>query len=84
MRDVKLGEIYQSLKTHLKQAGIDKTSLEAFLLLEWAASCTYKDIITDPDRILDAQIVEKINSALARRLRGESIHRIRGWRAKAT
>jgi len=80
MSERRLGELYQNLRASFKEAGLDKAGLEAFLLLEWAGSFAYKDIFADPDRILDAQLLAKVQSGFERRLLGESIHRIRGWR----
>jgi len=76
----KLGVIYQQLKQSFKQAGLHQSGLEAHLLLEWAAGLTYKDVISDPDKIVEEVICTQLGEGLERRLNGESIHRIRGWR----
>jgi len=80
VKDNELKIIYQQLKADFKQAGIGEAGLEAQLLLEWAADLSYKDIITDPDRRLNGAELTQLQQGLVRRLRGESIHRIRGWR----
>jgi len=75
-----LGSLYQHLRHYFADLSPGKTGLEAYWLLEWAADINYKDIVSDPDRLLDVETLAKLESGLKRRLRGESIHRIKGMR----
>jgi len=76
----RLGFVYQQLRQRFAASDMGKTGLEAFLLLEWAVGASYKDIVADPDRLLDEAHLAKIEEGVRRRLGGESIHRIRGYR----
>jgi len=80
MKERKLGAVYQQLRQSFKQANIDHGGLEAALLLEWGVGVTYQDIMTNGDWLIDEIDLKKIEDGLKRRLNGESIHRIRGWR----
>jgi len=76
----RLGDVYLRLKGCFKEIGSDNAGLEAYLLLEWVADIDYKDIVVNPDKLLGEKILCKLEEARARRLCGESVHRIRGWR----
>jgi len=69
--------IYQALKTQLKSAGIDNPELEARILLCEYAGVTDADILTGNIPDFDQA---KLQEAVARRIAGEPMGRILGYR----
>lgn len=69
--------IYQALKTQLKSAGIELPELEARILLREFANVSDADILTGNIPDFDQT---KLNEAVARRIKGEPMGRILGYR----
>ncbi|BCH22761.1 peptide chain release factor N(5)-glutamine methyltransferase [Mesorhizobium sp. L-8-3] len=80
MTDTTLGGMLRLARTELAAAGVAGAALDARLLVEHFSGSTRMDAITAPDRPLDAAIVGAIMAAVARRVRGEPVHRILGHR----
>ncbi|MGO4837725.1 protein-(glutamine-N5) methyltransferase, release factor-specific, partial [Rhizobiaceae sp. 2RAB30] len=80
MTDATLGEVLRLARTELASAGIASAALDARLLVEHFSGSTRMDAITTPDRPLDPAVVGAVMAALARRVRGEPVHRILGHR----
>lgn len=75
-----LYELYRIALRQLKAAGVDTPELDARLLLEHATATTHLDLIVNQGMEIDAAKQEALEQALARRLGGESVHRIVGHR----
>ncbi|MGN6535019.1 MAG: peptide chain release factor N(5)-glutamine methyltransferase [Mesorhizobium sp.] len=75
-----LAELLRKARRQLAEAGIADAALDARLLVEHFSGTTRIDAIADPDRPVDAGTVDDIQAALARRIAGEPVHRILGFR----
>jgi release factor glutamine methyltransferase len=75
-----LGQLHREAKLRLAQAGVETPSLDARLLVEHFSGTTRTQAISEPERPVDASAVATIVDALARRLAGEPVHRILGFR----
>jgi release factor glutamine methyltransferase len=80
MTDATLGGTLRLAKAELAAAGIADAALDARLLVEHFSGTTRIDAIAGPERPLEPQVVGAIMAALARRARGEPVHRILGFR----
>ncbi|WP_307280037.1 peptide chain release factor N(5)-glutamine methyltransferase [Phyllobacterium ifriqiyense] len=76
-----LMNVLRSARASLAEAGIESAELDARLLLEWIAGCDRLEIIRNPNRELGQHEYEALEAKLARRIKGESVHRIIGKRA---
>lgn len=70
----------RDVKFWLREAQIEFPDLEARILLEDLAGLTFVDIISNPDAELEIEATQKILDALRRRVEGEPISRILGYR----
>ena len=61
-------------------AGSDDPALEARMIVEHFTGTERRDAIVSPDRPFRRSSSRRSSSALARRLAGEPVHRIFGWR----
>jgi len=75
-----LGAVLRQVRSAFSQAGIASADLDARLIVEHYSGTTRTDSISAPGRILDTGIVDAIEMAVARRLSGEPVHRILGFR----
>jgi release factor glutamine methyltransferase len=75
-----LGALLRDARRRLTEAGIADAALDARLLVEHFSGTTRTDTITNPEKPVDRQIVKAIDTALARRIAGEPVHRILGFR----
>lgn len=73
-----LGEVLRHARARLSGAGIADAALEARLIVEHFSGTSRTDAISTPDRIV-TQLPE-IEQALNRRISGEPVHRILGFR----
>lgn len=73
-----LGELLRHARARLAGAGITDAAFDARLIVEHFSGTTRTDAISTPDRII-TQVVE-IEAALDRRIAGEPVHRILGFR----
>ena len=79
-RAMTLAELYRKARQMLHDAGVDAPDLDARLLLETFVGATHADLIARPDALIDADRRQAFESAVARRLAGEPVHRILGFR----
>lgn len=75
-----LGALHRDARRRLESAGIDGAAFDARLLVEHFTATTRAEAISDPDRMVDAQAVAAADAALTRRIVGEPVHRILGFR----
>lgn len=75
-----LDALLRRLRGTLAAAGIADAALDARLLVEQATSTDRIDMIRDPGRLIPAESVLAAETAIARRLAGEPVHRILGQR----
>ena len=75
-----LAEILAAARRRLSAADIDDPALEARMIVEHFGDLGRSDAITTPGRPVGSEIVARIEGALARRLAGEPVHRIFGYR----
>lgn len=75
-----LVELHRQTRQRLAQAGIDTPDIDARLIVEHLTSTTRTDAIADPGRHVAADMVAAIDKALARRIAGEPVYRILGFR----
>lgn len=71
---------YQNIKSQLASAGIETADLEARILLEDIAGIPRSEFIFQRDKELPDDISKQINSIIDRRVQGESLGRILGYR----
>jgi len=75
-----LGALIDYARRRLAEAEVDEPALEARIIVEHFTETTRTDAIAAPGRIVEADIVEKIASAVERRMTGVPVHRILGFR----
>jgi len=75
-----LGQLFYETKAKLEKAGHEQATLEARILLEWATKTTCKDVLVTPEKTVDDQSCHILKQAIERCERGESVHRIIGFR----
>lgn len=73
-----LGELLRHARQRLAAAGIADAAFDARLIVEHYSGTTRTDAVSAPDRIVGE--VAAIDMALARRIAGEPVHRILGFR----
>lgn len=73
-----LGEVLRHARQRLAGAGIADAALDARLIVEHFSGTLRSDAISTPDRIVTQ--LSEIESALERRIAGEPVHRILGFR----
>jgi release factor glutamine methyltransferase len=77
---VTLVELLTDARHRLAAGDVDDPGLEARMIVEHFTGTDRRDAIAEPERdVLPGQIAA-IDAALARRLAGEPVHRIFGWR----
>jgi release factor glutamine methyltransferase len=75
-----LGLLLRAARERLAAAGIADPALDARLIVEHFSGTHRTQAIAEPQRALDAGAVAAIDAALRRRLAGEPVHRILGYR----
>lgn len=73
-----LGELLRRARQRLAAAGIADAAFDARLIVEHFSGTTRTDAISTPERIV--REVAAIDAALTRRIAGEPVHRILGFR----
>ena len=76
-----LVKAWTAARRRLHAAGIDSPAIDARLLLEAASGASRTDIVTDPQRLLEADAAATFDAMLARRERREPISHILGRQA---
>lgn len=80
MKGTTLAELLHLARRRLSDAGIEGAAFDARLLVEDITGTTRSEAITDPDRLIDADMLTVVDAALSRRISGEPVHRILGYR----
>lgn len=75
-----LASLHREVRRRLTDAGIESAALDARLLVEHFSGTTQTQAIAEPERAVDAPALVAIDRALARRVAGEPVHRILGYR----
>lgn len=75
-----LGALHRAARQRLEASGIDGAAFDAELLVEHFTATTRAEAISDPDRAVDAKALAATDAALLRRVAGEPVHRILGFR----
>lgn len=75
-----LEALLRRLRGRLAAGGIADAAQDARLLVEHATSSDRMDMIRDPGRLVPPGAVVAAEATIARRLAGEPVHRILGWR----
>jgi release factor glutamine methyltransferase len=77
---VKLGTLHREARAKLAEAGIAEAALDARLIVEHFTATSRTDAIASPDREIAEAAGLAVKKAIARRLAGEPVHRILGFR----
>jgi release factor glutamine methyltransferase len=75
-----LAAVLAVARRRLANRNIDDPALEARMIVEHFTGTDRRDAVASPDRIVSSEQIAAIDEALARRLAGEPVHRIFGWR----
>lgn len=75
-----LGPLIRHVRSVLEQAGKQSAALDARLLVEHFTGTSRTDAVLYPERVIPMEQVEAVLAALDRRLNGEPVHRIIGYR----
>ncbi|TIU99144.1 MAG: peptide chain release factor N(5)-glutamine methyltransferase [Mesorhizobium sp.] len=75
-----LGPLLKAARARLAAAAVADPALDARLIVEHLSGTTRTQTITDPECRVDAGAIAAIDSALRRRIAGEPVHRILGYR----
>jgi release factor glutamine methyltransferase len=75
-----LGPLLRTAKQRLAAAGIADAGLDSRLIVEHFSGATRIQAIAEPGRPVDAVALAAVESALRRRVAGEPVHRILGYR----
>lgn len=76
-----LRQVRRSVKAFLSEAGIDTAAIDARLLLEHATGYSHSNLIAQSQDVIAPDAVEVLNHVCQRRLRGEPVDKILGYRA---
>lgn len=75
-----LGTLHDLARKALVDAGIGTPALDARILVQEAAGCSHADLIVRPQTPVAAEAAERLRQWVARRIAGEPVFRILGWR----
>ncbi len=75
-----LGPLLRAARERLAAAGIADPALDARLIVEHFSGTDRTQAIAEPQRTVEASAVAAVDAALQRRLAGEPVHRILGYR----
>ena len=75
-----LAGVLTGARRRLSAAGIDDPALEARMIVAHFTGTDRDDAIREPERLIEPDFVALIDYALGRRLAGEPVHRIFGYR----
>jgi release factor glutamine methyltransferase len=79
-RSATLAAVLGEARLRLAAGDIEDPALEARIIVEHFAATERRDAIVSPGRRVTPDQLAAIDAALARRLAGEPVHRIFGWR----
>jgi release factor glutamine methyltransferase len=75
-----LAALHREARQRLTEAGVETPALDARLLVEHFSRTTRTQAISEPELPVDAAWIASIEDALIRRISGEPVHRILGFR----
>lgn len=75
-----LGGTLRAARSRFAEAGVENPGLDARLIVEHFSGTTRTDAIISPERPLSESVSIAIEAAIQRRLGGEPVHRILGFR----
>lgn len=75
-----LAGLHRETRRRLTKAGMETPALDARLLVEHFTGTTRTQAITEPEGIVDAGAIASLESGVLRRISGEPVHRILGFR----
>jgi release factor glutamine methyltransferase len=75
-----LAAVLALARQRLREGHLDDPALEARMIVQHFSGTDRREAISSPERIVPADQAAQIEAALSRRLAGEPIHRIFGWR----
>ncbi len=75
-----LGPLLRAARERLAAAGIADPAMDARLIVEHFSGTDRTQAIAEPQRTVDASAVAAVDAALQRRVAGEPVHRILGYR----
>lgn len=75
-----LGPLIKAARERLAAAGIADPALDSRLIVEHFSATTRTQAIANPGQMVDTAALSAIGSALRRRVAGEPVHRILGYR----
>ncbi len=75
-----LKALLRHARARLETTGIDTPDLDARLLVEHFTGTTRRDAIVEPQKPVGPEQMAAVEAALARRIAGEPVHRILGYR----
>ncbi len=79
-RPERLDVLMAEARKTLREAECETPDLDARLLLEWVTGATRLDLISTPEKPIEADAVVCLREAIERRIAGEPVHRIIGTR----
>lgn len=75
-----LSGLIRAVQEILTDAAIPEAALDGRLIVEHVTATTRTDAVARPDRLVDPGQAAAAHAAVARRVGGEPVHRILGWR----
>lgn len=75
-----LAALHTEAKQRLAEAHVPNPALDARLIVEHFSGTTQTQAITDPQKPIDGTVAAAVQAAVARRIAGEPVHRILGFR----
>jgi release factor glutamine methyltransferase len=75
-----LSELLREARRRLSDAGVQDAALDARLLVEHVSGTTRADAISNPTMVIDPETLKAVEAVLERRVAGEPVHRILGFR----
>lgn len=75
-----LGPLLRAARQRLTEAGVPDPALDAWLIVEHFSGMSRTQAISDPEHKVGLDAVGAIDAALERRVSGEPVHRILGYR----
>lgn len=77
---MRLGELLRETRGRLKRASVDSPDLDARLLVEHFTGASARDLVSRPETEIAPEAAAALDAGVERRLAGEPVHRILGWR----
>lgn len=77
---VSLSVLHAAARRRLAEAGVATPELDARILVEEFSGTTRTDAVARPEMEIEPGRVGSVEAAVARRIAGEPVHRILGWR----